>query len=80
MIGLSETYKAIDMKLDWKKVDGEWIASHDGRIQFSIEKRRGGYGLRRWSARRDGTPVMDGVEIVKSVREGKEYADNLARR
>jgi hypothetical protein len=65
------------MALNWQKSNGEWVATRDGRTVFSIEKRRGGYGLRRWSVRRDGTQDMAGVEIVKSVREAKEYAAAL---
>jgi hypothetical protein len=67
------------MALDWRKTGDEWIATREGRTVFSIEKRRGGYGLRRWSVRRDGTSDMAGVEIVKSVKEAKEYANNLSR-
>lgn len=67
------------MTLIWQKSNGEWIATREGWTIFSIEKRRGGYGLRRWSVRRDGTQDMGGVEIVKSVREAKEYACNLVR-
>ncbi len=63
--------------LNWHRTSGEWVAIRDGRTVFSIEKRRGGYGLRRWSVRRDGTEDMGGIEIVKSINEAKEYASAL---
>lgn len=68
------------MTLTWQMIDGEWTATRKERKEFTIEKRRGGYGLRRWSTRLDGTPVMQGVEIVKSISEAKAYANNLTRR
>lgn len=67
-------------RLTWHQlVDGDLMATKDGRTVFSIEKRRGGYGLRRWSTRLDGSAVMGGVEIVKSISAAKAYAAKLSR-
>jgi hypothetical protein len=66
------------MTLVWQSVDGEPAAfDQNGRKVFTIEKRKIGFGLRRWSTRRDGTSDMAGVEFCKSAVEAKEYAETL---
>lgn len=69
------------MKITWHQMaDGDLYGTLNGRTVFSVEKRKGGYGLRRWSTRLDGTSVMGGVEIVKTIDEAKSYAAKLVRK
>jgi hypothetical protein len=59
----------------------EWNDLHEGRIagvlEFTIERRKSQLYLRRWSVRRDGTPVPGGIEHVDSINDAKAYAAAL---
>lgn len=62
--------------IEWKDDEGRL----NGVLEFTIERKRGKTYLRRWSVKRDGTPVSGGIEMVSSVKEAKAYAATLTKR
>jgi hypothetical protein len=60
-------------RLEWKANCALWR----GRMAFAVVKEASGWKLYRYSQRNDGRVHFQSKEKVRSMKDGKAYAENL---